>query len=172
MVRVFNNLFEANRKKNILQRDLQTSIGFNTMATFNYLDQESFGFLDKECFELFMEEISMELTDDLLNSLMRVMDPLGKGRLSYSDFVAAVTPFVRSLSPVRLRASTSLGRLRPRSVSRPKKTSLDDWYESYISRSASKRRQRELESWYDSYLLKAEKDRIKQQVWYESYLAS
>ena len=87
LVRIFNQEIKANRQVGMLKRDLQDSFGFNSMSMFNYLDQESFGFLDSECFELFMEEINMELTNDLLEALMRRIDPNGKGKLSYSEFV-------------------------------------------------------------------------------------
>ena len=57
------------------------------MSAFNELDQENFGFIDSECFELFMENVNMDLTDDLLEALMRKIDPLGTNKLSYSEFV-------------------------------------------------------------------------------------
>lgn len=61
---------------NLLKEDLAESFGFNAMKAFNYLDQERFGFLDNECFELYMEEVGMDMTEDLQEALMRVIDPL------------------------------------------------------------------------------------------------
>jgi len=58
----------------ILKQDLQDSYSFNAMQAFNELDKERFGFIDAECFELFMEDINMDLTEDLLDALMRRLD--------------------------------------------------------------------------------------------------
>jgi hypothetical protein len=102
---------------------------------------------------------------------MRRFDPNGKGRISYSEFVERITPFVSSLSPIILRTRSVTKRRRPRSVSRSRKKDLDNWYDNYITRTAEKKRKRNLEIWYDDYLFKAEKERIRQQVWYNSYLA-
>jgi len=44
------------------------------MQAFNELDKERFGYVDAECFELFMEDINMDLTEDLLDALMRRLD--------------------------------------------------------------------------------------------------
>ena len=107
-----------------------------------------------------MEEINMELTNDLLEALMRRFDPDGKGRINYSEFVECITPFVVTLSPIILSTFPKTRRIT-RSVSRGRKNDLDNWYEDYLYRTVQKKRKKNLELWYDDYLIKAEKERIK-----------
>jgi len=63
------------------------------MSAFNELDKERFGFVDSECFELFMEDINMDLTEDLLEALMRRIDQIGNGKLNYTNFVDNICNF-------------------------------------------------------------------------------
>ena len=58
----------------------------NVSKVFQFIDKENFGYIDNEAIELFMEDISLNLSKDKLDCLMRRFDPNSKHQISYPQF--------------------------------------------------------------------------------------
>ena len=97
----------------------------------------------------------MDLSEDLLDALMRRIDPLEKERVNYSEFVELLTPYYyRPISGLRSSrvVRTALKSTRNKS-SRIRYNSLNWWYNDYLVKSAEKKRLRKLEDLYKEKLL-------------------
>ncbi len=145
---------ESARQIALLKEQLHDSAGFSLIESYGWLDQEDFGYADLEAFQLFMEDIEMPMSYDLLDALMRRFDRTGNQKVTYPAFLSMIRPStptiiagIRSASRGRrLAASPRKTHATDRKLARSafltptKKRILDLEYDAYLERSKSRER--------------------------------
>ncbi len=154
-MKVFFHEIKSARQVELLKTQLHDSLGFSLIEAYSWLDQEDFGYADLEAFQLFMEDIEIPMTYDLLDALMRRFDRSGNQKASYTDFkrLISLSSFqpsdreVFSAARGRRRAasprkwkSTTKKVTRARYLTPAKKRVLDREYDAYLERSKSRER--------------------------------
>jgi Ca2+-binding EF-hand superfamily protein len=92
------------RKIELLKEDLNMRYDYNNLEAFKLIDQDRLGVINFESFYLFMKRNSIFVTESDYLSLLRRTDRDDDGRISYSEFVEAMTtlsPITTSQSPLK-----------------------------------------------------------------------
>ena len=69
---------------------------YNQMDLFRHVDFRNTGFVDRDAIRIFMRDQGFHIDEDGLDSMIRRLDHDGDERLSYSEFVEALTAVGRA----------------------------------------------------------------------------
>jgi Ca2+-binding EF-hand superfamily protein len=106
------------------RHQLVNSIDFSALNCFKVLDDNSQGFLDFESVDGFLKDLGMPIAESEVDGLFRRLDTDKDRRISYSEFVDAVTPSSgERLSSSLLRSSLGFSGSRASSPRRPQSRS-------------------------------------------------
>lgn len=153
LTRVVDKEINYNRKIELLKEDLSLRYDFNTLDAFRLVDEDRCGLIDLDAIYLFFKRNHIIASESDILALLRRADTDGDGKLTYSEFVDAISPSdpyykstlkssgikeTRTATPNRY-ASASRGRLTQSTHfhSAQKKLSNLDYYD-YLSSSAKK----------------------------------
>jgi len=161
LTRVIDKEINYNRKIELLKEDLHLRYDFNLLDAFRLVDEDRCGLIDLDAIYLFFKRNHIISSESDILALLRRADQDGDGKLTYSEFVDAISPsdpyykstlkssgiketthhhhhHTRTATPNRY-SSAGRGRMTQSTVfhSAQKKLSNLDYYD-YLSNSAKK----------------------------------
>lgn len=155
LTRVIDKEINYNRKIELLKEDLSLRYDFNLLDAFRLIDEDRCGLIDLDAIYLFFKRNHIIASESDILALLRRTDQDGDGKLTYSEFVDAISPsdpyYKSSLKSSSIKEKTTRtatpnrypsagrGRLTQSTVfhSAQKKLSNLDYYD-YLSSSAKK----------------------------------
>jgi Ca2+-binding EF-hand superfamily protein len=84
------------RNEDQLKEMLVSSYDFNYLDAFNTVDADNYGYIHYESIDGFMRSNGKVLSDDEIGAFIREVGNETFGKISYGNFVDALTPFFAS----------------------------------------------------------------------------
>ena len=91
LARVFDKEIDAYRKIELLKESLAGRFDFNASQAFKTIDVDRLGFLDHETLFQFFKQNNIIISDDDVQALLRRIDKDQDARISYDEFLAAIS---------------------------------------------------------------------------------
>mmetsp|Transcript_32612 Transcript_32612/g.29476 ORF Transcript_32612/g.29476 Transcript_32612/m.29476 type:complete len:242 (+) Transcript_32612:41-766(+) len=108
LARVFDKEVNFTRKNELLKDDLQLRYDYSPLEAFRLIDEERLGYLDLDSLYIFLKRNKIMTSESDILSLLRRTDKDGDGKLSYAEFVEAMSPIGQQpLTSSNLKRSAS-----------------------------------------------------------------